>query len=219
MSYRYLARSVGGFIQQAAVYYVQRGYYFYVLGRVQKGNCCRQIDRKILAKYGIEISKDQRYRHKKKGQANIQYLRYQDTFLLLATEGEHPFFAEEKTAIQDARVSPLRVFGYTITYKKGRVLVGLDEETYRHLKADFLHLALRRTPHTLAWKFCLCRSSLTGRCIVRCFPSARPSTASGKPLVSRWFPSLSCGACGGAIGRSIRNQMLGVQGAQGQFGS
>lgn len=153
MAYRYHARSVGGFIQQAAVYYVQRGYYFYVIGRVPKGNRCRQIDRKILAKYGIELSKDQRYRRKQQGQANIQYLRYQDTFLLLATEGENPFFAEEQTAIQDARVSPLRVFGYAITHQNGRVLVGLDEETYRHLRADFLRLALRRTPHTLARKF------------------------------------------------------------------
>lgn len=153
MAYRYLARSVGGFIQQAAVYYIQRGYYFYVLGRVPKGTHYRQIDRKILKKYGIELSKDQRYRLKKKGQANIQYLRYRDTFLLLATEGEHPFFAEEKTAIQDARVFPLRVFGYAITYQNGRVLVGLDEETYRHLRADFLHLALRQTAHVLARKF------------------------------------------------------------------
>jgi hypothetical protein len=153
MAYRYLARSVGGFIQQAAVYYIQRGYYFYVLGRVPKGTRCRQIDRKILAQYGIELSKDQRYRRKKKGQANIQYLRYQDTFLLLATEGEHRFFAAEETAIQDARVSPLRVFGYAITHQNGRVLVGLDEETYRHLRADFLRLALRRNPHPLARRF------------------------------------------------------------------
>ena len=153
MAYRYLAQSVGGFIQQAAVYYIQRGYYFYVLGRVPKGTRCRQIDRKILAKYEINLSKFQRYRLKKKGLASIQYLRYRDTFLLLATEGEHPFFAAEETAIQDARVSPLRVFGYAITHQNGRVLVGLDEETYRHLKADFLRLALRRTPHTLARKF------------------------------------------------------------------
>ena len=153
MAYRYLAQSVGGFIQQAAVYYIQRGYYFYVLGRVPKGTRCRQIDRKILAKYEINLSKFQRYRLKKKGLASIQYLRYRDTFLLLATEGEHPFFTAEETAIQDARVSPLRVFGYAITHQNGRVLVGLDEETYRHLKADFLRLALRRTPHTLARKF------------------------------------------------------------------
>lgn len=153
MAYRYLARSVGGFIQQAAVYYVQRGYYFYVLGRVPKDSRGQQIDRKILTKYDIELSKFQRYRLKKKGQARIQYLRYRDTFVLLATEGKHRFFAEEQTALRDARVLPLRVFGYAISHQNGRVLVSLDEETYRHLRADFLHLALRRTPHTLARKF------------------------------------------------------------------
>ena len=153
MAYRYLARSVGGFIQQAAVCYVQRGYYFYVLGQVPQGNRSRQIDRKILAKYGIALSKDQRYRRKQQGQARIQYLRYRETFVLLATEGKHRFFAEEETALRDARVSPLRVFGYAITHQNGRVRVSLDEETYRHLRADFLRLALRRTPHPLARKF------------------------------------------------------------------
>lgn len=145
MSYRYLTRSVGGLIQQLAVCYVQRGYCFYVIGQIPKGKNYRLIDRKILSQYQIEMSKFQRYRLKKKGCANVQYLRYRNTFVLLATQGEHRFFAEEQNALRDVRESPMRLFGYTITYKNGRVLVGLDEETYRNLKAAFLQLALRRT--------------------------------------------------------------------------
>jgi hypothetical protein len=152
MSYRYRAFSVGGLIQQLAVCYVQRGYWFYVIGQIPKGKNYRLIDRKILSQYQIEMSKFQRYRLKKKGLANVQYLRYRNTFVLLATQGEHLFFSEEQNALRDVRESPMRLFGYTITYKNGRVLVGLDEETYRNLKTAFLRLALRRTSDALGWK-------------------------------------------------------------------
>ena len=151
--YRYLTHSVGGFIQQAAVYYLQRGYWFYVLGQIPKGKSPHSIDQKILAKYQIGLSKDQCYRRKRQGKANVQYLRYRETFLLLATEGTHPLFAEEKATLRDARTSPLRVFGYALSVKNGRVLVRLNEPTFRRLKAGFRRLALRGEPDLLVRKF------------------------------------------------------------------
>lgn len=151
--YRYLAHSVGGFIQQAAVYYIQRGYWFYVLGHIPKGRSPRLIDQKMLAKYQIGLSKDQCYRRKRQGKANVQYLRYRETFLLLATEGTHPFFEEEKTTLRDARTSPLRVFGYAISAQNGRVLVRLNEPIFRRLKAGFRRLAVRGELDLLVRKF------------------------------------------------------------------
>lgn len=152
-TYRYLTHSVGGFIQQAAVYYVQRGYWFYVLGHLPKGKPACRFDQKILQKYQIGLSKDQCYRRKRQGQANVQYLRYRETFLLLATEGTHPFFQDETNQIRDVRKFPLRVFGYRIAWQRGRVQVGLEEQTYRRLKTVFRRLALRANPDLLARKF------------------------------------------------------------------
>lgn len=153
MTYHYLTYTIGGFIQQAAVCYVQRGYWFYVAGQVTSGKSLFRADRKILDKYDIALSKYQRYRRKLDGQAGIQYLRYKNNFLLLATDGLHPFFDEENSFICDVRLSPIRMFGHTIAYKNGHVLVSLDEETYRHLKADFIELALHQTSESLMWKF------------------------------------------------------------------
>ena len=153
MEYRYLTNSIGGFIQQLAVCYIQRGYWFYVVGSIPAGKDPEQIDRKLLDQYGISLSKYQRCRRKKYGQANLQYLRYQNTFLLLATQGEHPFFAKEHNVIRDVRRIPMECFGYSLTYRNGHALVSISKRTYQELNAYFLELALRRNAKTLAWEF------------------------------------------------------------------
>ena len=152
MSYHYLTHSVGGFIQQVAVCYVQRGYWFYVAGQFPAQKDPQQVDRHLLDKYDIDLSKFQRCRRKKEGQASVQYIRYQDTFLPLATKGAHPFFVKE-ASIRDARRFPIQLFGYSISYRNGRALVSLDKETYRNVEAYFLHLALHRKADSLEQEF------------------------------------------------------------------
>ena len=136
MNYRYLTHSISGFIQQTAVCYVQRGYWFYLLGHIPNDKNPLEVDQKLLAQYQIAISKDQRYRRKKQGIASVQYIRYRNTFLLLATEGNHPLFAEEKTALRDVRTAPIRAFGYSICWQNGRVLVGLDHRSFRGMRSN-----------------------------------------------------------------------------------
>ena len=152
MAYRYLTHSVGGFIQQVAVCYVQRGYWFYVAGHIPPQKDPLKIDYRLLDKYEIDLSKFQRCRRKKEGIAGIQYIRYGDTFLLLATKGVHPFFLKEHP-VRDARRVPIQLFGYAISSKNGRALVSLDQETYRDWEAYFLHLALHRKADSLVREF------------------------------------------------------------------
>ena len=141
MEYRYLASSVGGFIQQLAVCYLWRGYWFYVVGEIPAGKDPTHTDHKLIKQYGIDLSKYQRCRRKKYGQASIQYLRYKNTFLLLSTNGEHVFFDKEHASIKDARRLPIECFSYALTSKNGHVLVRIDQKTYRDLEAYFLELA------------------------------------------------------------------------------
>ena len=74
--YRCEATSVEGFIQQLAVSYVRNGYFFYVTGSVREGRDPSEIDRKLIERYGIDVSKFTRARRKKAGLANIHYLRH-----------------------------------------------------------------------------------------------------------------------------------------------
>src|SRR4051794_12672547 len=135
--YPYLTFSVGGFVQQVGVCYLRDGYWFYVQGRVRPGKDPCEVDRQILARYRPDGSKDVRYRRRQRGAANLQYLRFEREFLILATHGEHEFFEREKEAMRDARRCPIKFRGHSLSYKAGHTLVRIQEEAFADLKAYF----------------------------------------------------------------------------------
>jgi hypothetical protein len=148
--YRSEATSVEGFVQQLAVAYLGNGYWFYVVGEVPEGKAPRRVDEKLIARYQIDVSKWARARRKRAGQSNLQYLRHGRLFVLLATHGQHAFFLEEASSIRDARKTPIRFRGYSISYRNGHPHVRIDQEEYKRLKAYFLELALHRSAERLA---------------------------------------------------------------------
>ena len=155
MAYRCVATSVAGFVQQLAVAYVANGYWFYVTGRVPDHKDPATVDAKIIQRYGIAISKWTRTRRKKVGQANLQYLRYDRFFVIMATHGQHPFFAAEAKRIRDIRRQPLRFGGYAIGCRKGRdgrrwhPSVRIERGVFRALKARFTQMAVHRSVEEL----------------------------------------------------------------------
>ena len=155
MAYRCVAASVAGFVQQLAVAYVANGYWFYVSGRVPDPKDPASVDRKILTRYGIEVSKWTRARRKKTGQARVQYLRYGRRFVILATHGEHPFFTEEGKQVRDIRRHPIHFMGYALGCRKGRdgktwhPSVRIERELCRELKARFAAMAVQRSVEDL----------------------------------------------------------------------
>ncbi|MDZ4848228.1 MAG: hypothetical protein SGI77_02955 [Pirellulaceae bacterium] len=171
MEYRYETKSIVGFVQMLASNYMPHGYWFYVTGRVPVGKNADAVDQKILAKYGIELSRQQRSRRKLQGFANLHYLRYQDFFVILATHGKHPFFEAEATSIKDIRKIPIQFNGYSLSVKRGgflkreegeeaatldkrhRVRVIISREAFRNLAAYLLELATHRSAETLRWEF------------------------------------------------------------------
>ncbi len=147
---RYAAATLEGFIQQLAVAYVKNGYYFYVTGRVPEGKDLRAIDLKLVERYGAGVSKWVRARRKRAGLANVQYLRFERFFVLLATKGGHPFFEQEGKAIRDCRRVPIKFGGYSVSYRDGHASVRIEREQFKLLHAYFLDLAARRSAATLA---------------------------------------------------------------------
>jgi hypothetical protein len=153
MKYRCEATSVSGFIQQLAVGYVGRGYFFYVLGRVPQGKDPQAIDEKLIRKYGVAVGKTARARRKALGLANVQYLRFKDTFVLCATRGTHNFFLEEAGQIRDAREMPIKMFGYAVSYRGGHPHVRIEQRRYLELKAYLADLAVHRAKDWLEGQF------------------------------------------------------------------
>lgn len=171
MEYRYEASSATGFVQQLACNYLPHGYWFYVTGVVPEGKEIATVDRKLMGKYGVGLSRQQRARRKLAGLANVHYLRFDRHWILAATHGHHQYFEEETAAIRDARKVPIQFSGYSISVKRGdylrkeaadesaapdgryRVRVQIAREAYRDLKAQLLDIACRRTSEQLGREF------------------------------------------------------------------
>jgi hypothetical protein len=148
MEYRCVTTSVEGFVQQLAVAYITHGYWFYVAGEIPEGKDPAAIDVKLINRYGIAITKWARCRRKKKCLANMQYLRHERFFVLLATKGRHEFFERERASIRDVRRAPIKFAGYSIGCRKGRdkrwhASVRIGRENFDGMKSLMSEYAVR----------------------------------------------------------------------------
>ena len=153
MQYRCEATSVEGFVQQVAVAYVSNGYFFFVAGCVPKDKDPQAVDEKIIGKYDIGISKWAKARRKQAGMANLQYLRFERFFLILATHGRNQFFEEEEKVIRDVRRFPIKFSGYSISFRGGHASVRIEPTEYKMIKAYFLQFAAHRNVEWLETEF------------------------------------------------------------------
>lgn len=163
--YRCVAASPEGLVQQVAVCYLRHGYWFYVTGQIKPGKNPISVDTKLISKYGIDVSERERADRKRRGLANMQYIRYKNWFLLLATNGHHPFKQLERNQIRDCRRYPIRFEGYSISYRRSPITpkggkdlkwhacVRIDNSTYKQLKSYFLDRASQRTAERIATDF------------------------------------------------------------------
>ncbi len=157
MQYRAEATSLVGFVQQIACCYLRHGYWWYVTGCIPDKKDPESVDRKLIAKYGIDVSEATRSRRKRLGRANLQYLRHGRFFVLLATKGEHAFFEDEQKSVRDIRRTPITYCGYSISYRAGgrtrkgerdprwHAHVEIERRQYLVLRDHFLELAVRRS--------------------------------------------------------------------------
>ena len=157
MLYRCNTSSPEGLVQVVARNYLNSGYVFYIAKSHPDGRDYDAIDRRIIEKYEINISKFKRARRKRAGFGNVHYIRYQSFYLLLATPGEHEIFFNsdrdanghllppeqrgERASLQDARRTPIKFAGYSMSVTKDGVKVRIEREHYRDLRAFFAEIA------------------------------------------------------------------------------
>jgi len=153
VEYRCVATSVEGFVQQVAVQYLRHGYWFYVAGQIPEDKDPAAVDTKLIKRYGIDVSRSERARRKRTGLANMQYIRHERFFLMMATHGTHRFFEDEPDQVRDARRVPIKFAGYSLSFRNGHACVRIARGEYVRLKADFLELACHRQRQTLAQEF------------------------------------------------------------------
>ncbi len=141
-NYCCVCASPGGFLRKLAISYVSHGYLCYATGTVADKFDPSAVDSSIVERYQLGLSKDQRYRLKARGEANIQYLRHKRFYVLLATKGEHTFFQRENYF--DFRKKPLHFQCYLVSFVNSRVSVLLDGDMFKTLRAYSLEVGKHR---------------------------------------------------------------------------
>ncbi|MCA9196637.1 MAG: hypothetical protein KDA87_03830 [Planctomycetales bacterium] len=126
--YQHEATSVIGFVRQLCQY-LANGYWFYVTGSIKPSRNPHDVDQRLLTKFGVGISRQARWRRKRKGLANVHYLRHERFWILVATKGPHEFFEQHVTRneqglvtrrfFRDARITPILFQGYSLRVARG----------------------------------------------------------------------------------------------------
>ena len=168
MEYKYEVTSEIGFLQRVATHLLPKGYYFFVQGRLADGKSPSALDAKLLAKYDVAKSEGARRWRKSQGLGNVQYVRYQHHWILLATQGDHAIREGEGDNLKDVRRTPIRIGDYALYVKRGnylkrepsaeaakpdgkwRVRVVIAREAYRELCASVMSKACHRRGDALA---------------------------------------------------------------------
>jgi hypothetical protein len=146
--YRYVVSSPEGLVKIATQLISRRCRYWFVVKGVLPPDTDRErIDRQLLEKYEVPATKDQAYQLRKRAKtdgqprATVRYLRFEQHFLLMATEGRSVFHAERQ--FQDLRRVPLELFGYSLGFRNDRASVRIGDEQFRILKEHFRGIAVR----------------------------------------------------------------------------
>lgn len=150
---------------------ISKGYRYYFTGTIDDLAKSSVRDARMLAYYNADLPKWTRERRRRRGEANFRYLRLNDWFIVLATEGTASrFWQEDRRRVRDVRNIPIRFKGYSISYRQGgwkdrrlwadpvvrerdmkwHVRVQLDAATYAGVKAYFLNIAAHRQADFLA---------------------------------------------------------------------
>jgi len=149
MGYTYEVQNWQGLLQQL-VNYTSLGYtkYCEVEYPERKREQFSAIDRKIIAKYHADKSKDQRSRLKKKGYANFVFMRWDKYAWILQSPGvlrddivyDDTFHSFAGRPIE-VRVGPETLLVVGLFGRNGGVSVKMSKETYREVRAGLMEAA------------------------------------------------------------------------------
>lgn len=109
---RFVATTPGHLVRKVAIDYLRFGYWRYKQLEIPQEKDPCLVDDKLIDFYDITTCGMKRLRRRQKGLANVVFVRFRHSFILLATEGEHPAFNQLKS--YDLRFVPLHFCGYSV---------------------------------------------------------------------------------------------------------
>ncbi|MCI0334895.1 MAG: hypothetical protein L0228_16915 [Planctomycetes bacterium] len=113
---------------------ISKGYRYYFVGTIAEAQARAARDLRMLHYYEAALPKWTRERRKLRDLANFRYLRHEDWFIVLATDGAAPrFWEEDGQRIRDVREVSIRFKGYSISCRRGGYQsIPAHEKTWRN---------------------------------------------------------------------------------------
>lgn len=143
--------TLGFFLRRIAIDYMRYGYYRWALRFIPPERDPQKLDAKLIDAYGVTACRTTRMRQRRQGLAVVQYVRWEHTFVLLATEGTHEQFGRLRS--YDAREAPLHIGAYTIGYRasshvvvvqvRQQVWLALSKRIHLHALSDRAAMEMR----------------------------------------------------------------------------
>jgi hypothetical protein len=137
---KYEAETLGEFLRKIAIDYLRYGYTRYSLRTIPSNKNLYEVDAKIMRVYGCTFSRAVRHHRRRKGLANVVYIRFKNRFILVASVGSNEAF--DKIDFLDFHTTPLNIDGYTIGVKRNKPCVMVKPSRFRILRKQLLAIAL-----------------------------------------------------------------------------
>jgi hypothetical protein len=119
MKARHVIASIDGMVA-ILVNLISKGYRYYFTGTIDDSAKRPLRDSRMQDYYEADVPKWTRERRRQRDEANFRYLRFDDWFIVLATEGAATrFWQEDRHRVRDIRNIPIRFKGYSISYRQG----------------------------------------------------------------------------------------------------
>ena len=136
---KYEAHTLREFLSKLS-FYLRYGYFRYAVREIPIGKDLPKVDEKILSNYEVTYQHMKRTRRKEKGLANVIYLRFNHTFILMATSGIHRVF--DTIVSYDVRNSPLYFSGYSVGIKDRKPHVIIEPKRFKQIQKKAHAIAL-----------------------------------------------------------------------------
>ena len=140
--------TLGQFLSKVA-FYLRYGYFRYAVREIPAGKDLARIDEKILGDYEVTYRRIVRARRKKKGLANVVYIRFGQTFILMATSGEHTAF--NSIVSRDFREVPFHFSGYSIGIKNNKPHIIIEPKRFERIHRRAHKIALHNLGRITAY--------------------------------------------------------------------
>lgn len=145
---KYEAKTLGLFLSKVMLY-MRYGYVRYAVREIPATKDIVEVDRKILTAYGVTFHRTSRATRRKKGLANVVYIRFHHTFILLATYGTHEAF--DRIVSRNFNTTPLHFRGYSLGIKQSKPHLIIAPTRYKAIRKELQNIALHNQSKVTAY--------------------------------------------------------------------